>query len=152
MVMSPPEINYDESTEMYVTSPASLNDNYFESNPISYLKYFESFEFKFNELSNNFNLINPKEIHEFILLHDDLFDYLNELKNLLQLSFKNNDFCIEFSIDPEDSLLNQLVIYINSNDSSFDSDWELLRKVNKKIRSFDKFPSSLKKLVSVDLW
>ena len=147
--MSPPEVIRDDA---YITLPSSLKDEYIESNPISYSKYFESFVFKFNELYNEFNLINPVEIQEFILLHDDLFDYLNEIKTLLQLYFKNKDYCLEFSIDPEEPLLNQLVIYITSDESSFDNNWELLRKVNKKIRYIDKFPSSLKKLVSVDLW
>ena len=128
------------------------DDKYFKSDLISYSRYFESFNFKFDELSNDFNLINPDNIQKFILLHYALFDYLDEIKKLLNVYFKNKTYCLEFFIDPEDSLLNQLIIYIDSDDSSFDEDWELLRMVNKKIRYLDNFPGSLKKLVSVDLW
>ncbi len=148
--MSPPRIiNYDE---IYITLPASLNDTYFESKPISYSKYFESFEFKFNQLFNDFTLINPIEIQEFILLHDDLFDYLGKINELLRTVFKDNEYYLEFSSDPEIQTLSQLIVYVKSEEYSFDDDWNLLRILNKKIRSIEEFPSSLKRLLSVDLW
>lgn len=148
--MSPPEVIRDDDT--YITLPASLKDEYFESKPISYSKYFESFEFKFNELSNDFNLINIMEIQDFILLHDDLFDYLSQIKLLLQNYFSEYDYCLEFYSDPELQSLNQLVIYINGDESSFDEDWSSLKRMNSEINELGNFPNSVKHLISVDLW
>lgn len=142
--------NHDES---YKTSPKSLNNDYINvDNVISISKYYDFFDFKFNKLSNEFNLINPKEIYDFILLHDDLFDYLDQIKLFLQKYFHDNDYCLEFSFDPEFKSLNQLVVYINSNDASFEEDWLLLKKVNHDIYNLSKFSTKIKHLISVDLW
>lgn len=144
--------NEKEDNQMYITPPITLDSNYINSEPISISKYFDLFDFKFNELDEKFNLINPKDIHDFILRNDDLFEYLDDIIILLHKFFQNKNYCLEFSFDPEIQDLSQLIIYINTNELSFDNDWELLRKLNKEIRLIDKFPLTLKKLVSVDLW
>ena len=144
--------NEKEDNQMYITPPITLDSNYINSEPISISKYFDLFDFKFNELDEKFNLINPKDIHDFILRNDDLFEYLDEIIILLHKFFQNKNYCLEFSFDPEIQDLSQLIIYINTNELSFDNDWELLRKLNKEIRHIDKVPLTLKKLVSVDLW
>ena len=129
-----------------------MDGNYINAEPILISKYFDSFEFKFNELYNEFNLINPKDIYKFIIWNDDLFEYLDKIVILLHKFFQNKKYCLEFSLDPEIQDLSQLIIYINTNELSFDGDWELLRELNKEIRHIDEFPLSLKRLVSVDLW
>ena len=73
--MSELEVNVNvyndlKSQERYMTAPISSNNNCFDE-VIQFSKYFESFEFKFNELYNEFKLINPKDIHNFILLNDE---------------------------------------------------------------------------------
>lgn len=146
------QFNEKEDTEVYITSPINLDSNYIKAEPILISKYFDSFEFKFNELYNEFNLINPKEIYKFIIWNDDLFEYLDKIVILLHKFFQNKKYCLEFSLDPEIQDLSQLIIYINTSELSFDGDWELLRELNKEIRHIDEFPLSLKRLVSVDLW
>lgn len=152
--MNPVELQFNEKedTEVYITSPINLDSNYIKAEPILISKYFDSFEFKFNELYNEFNLINPKDIYKFIIWNDDLFEYLDKIVILLHKFFQNKKYCLEFSLDPEIQDLSQLIIYINTNELSFDGDWELLRELNKEIRHIDEFPLSLKRLVSVDLW
>lgn len=152
--MNPVELQFDEKedNEVYITSPINLDSNYINAEPILISKYFDSFEFKFNELYNEFNLINPKEIYKFIIWNDDLFEYLDKIVILLHKFFQNKKYCLEFSLDPEIQDLSQLIIYINTTELYFDRDWELLRELNKEIRHIDEFPLTLKKLVSVDLW
>lgn len=152
--MNPVELQFDEKddNEVYITSPINLDSNYINAEPILISKYFDSFEFKFNELYNEFNLINPKEIYKFIIWNDDLFEYLDKIVILLHKFFQNKKYCLEFSLDPEIQDLSQLIIYINTSELSFDGDWELLREFNKEIRHIDEFPLTLKRLVSVDLW
>lgn len=146
------QFNEKEDAEAYITSPINLDSNYINAEPILISKYFDSFEFKFNELYNEFNLINPKEIYKFIIWNDDLFEYLDKIVILLHKFFQNKKYCLEFSLDPEIQDLSQLIIYINTTELSFDGDWELLRELNKEIRHIDEFPLTLKRLVSVDLW
>ena len=141
-----------EDNETYITFPSTLDSNYINAEPILISKYFDSFDFKFNELYNEFNLINPKEIYKFILCNDDLFEYIDKIVILLHKSFQNKKYCLEFSLDPEIQDLSQLIIYIDTNDESFDRDWALLRDLNKEIRHIKEFPLTLKKLISVDLW
>ncbi|WP_346661487.1 hypothetical protein [uncultured Methanobrevibacter sp.] len=154
--MSELEVNVNvyndlKSQERYMTAPISSNNNCFDE-VIQFSKYFESFEFKFNELYNEFKLINPKDIHNFILLNDDLFDYLEKIIILLHTYFNDREYYLEFSLDPEIQNLSQLILYVKSGESSFDRDWDLLRNLNKEIRHIGEFPSTLKKLISVDLW
>lgn len=148
------ELQFDEKedNEAYITSPINLNSNYINAEPILISKYFDSFDFKFNELYDKFNLSNPKEIYKFIIQNDDLFGYLDKIVILLDNFFQNKKYCLEFSLDPEIQDLSQLIIYINTNELSFDRDWEVLRELNKEIRHIDEFPLTLKRLVSVDLW
>lgn len=144
--MNPVELQFNEKedTEVYITSPINLDSNYIKAEPILISKYFDSFEFKFNELYNEFNLINPKDIYKFIIWNDDLFEYLDKIVILLHKFFQNKKYCLEFSLDPEIQDLSQLIIYINTNELSFDGDWELLRELNKEIRHIDEFPLTLK--------
>lgn len=141
-----------DDNEMYSTSPINLDNNYINTEPILISKYFNSFDYKFNSLYDEFNLINPKEIYKFILNNDDLFEYLDNVVKLIHKFFPNKKYCLEFSLDPEIYDLSQLIIYINTNDISFDGDWELLRQLNKEIRYINELPLNLKKLLSVDLW
>lgn len=152
--MNTVELQFDEKedNEVYITSPINLDSNYINAEPILISKYFDLFEFKFNELYDEFNLINPKEIYKFIIRNDDLFEYLDKIVILLHKFFQNKKYCLEFSLDPEIQDLSQLIIYINTTELSFDGDWELLRELNKEIRHIDEFPLTLKRLVSVDLW
>lgn len=152
--MNPVELQFNEKedNEVYITSPINLDSNYIKAEPILISKYFDSFEFKFNELYNKFNLSNPKEIYKFIMQNDDLFEYLDKIVILLHKFFQNKKYCLEFSLDPEIQDLSQLIIYINTTELSFDRDWGVLRELNKEIRHIDDFPLTLKRLVSVDLW
>ena len=152
--MNPVELQFNEKedNEVYITSPINLDSNYIKAEPILISKYFDSFEFKFNELYNKFNLSNPKEIYKFIMQNDDLFEYLDKIVILLHKFFQNKKYCLEFSLDPEIQDLSQLMIYINTTELYFDRDWEILRELNKEIRHIDEFPLTLKRLVSVDLW
>ena len=144
--------NFKDDTDVYITYPFTLDSSYINSETILTSKYFDSFDFKFNELYNEFNLINPKDIYKFILLNDNLFDYLDKITLLIHKFFQNKKYCLEFSLDPEVQDLSQLIIYINTDELSFDKDWELLRELNKEIRHVDGFPSTLKRMISVDLW
>ena len=114
--MNPIELQFDEKedNEVYITSPINLDSSYINTEPILISKYFDSFEFKFNELYNEFNLINPKEIYKFIIGNDDLFEYLDKIVILLHKFFQNKKYCLEFSLDPEIQDLSQLIIYINT--------------------------------------
>lgn len=155
--MSWREVNssvYDDikSQEMYMTTPIPSNNSVSLDNVINVSKYFESFEFKFNELCEEFNLINPRDIHNFILLNDDLFEYLDKITFLLHTFFKDREYYLEFSLDPEIQALSQLILYVKCDESSFDDDWKMMRNLNKEIRHIEEFPSTLKKLLSVDLW
>ena len=154
--MSPIEysLKHEGFDKKYITHPSTLNNSYIDVNEKMILssKYYDSFEFKFNDLSDSFKLINPNEIYDFILLNDDLFDYLDRITYLLHEYFYERKYYLEFSLDPEISNLSQLVLYVESNEVSFDEDWDLLRNLNKKIIRIDEFPSTLKRLVSVDLW
>lgn len=140
--------------DVYITHPSTLDNSYIDVNENMILssKYYDSFEFKFNELFDSFNLVNPKKIHDFILLNDDLFDYLDKIVILLHKYFDDRKYNLEFSSDPEIPNLSQLVLYVESKESSFDEDWSLLRDLNKEIIRIGEFPSTLKRLISVDLW
>lgn len=103
-------------------------------------------------LSNNYNLINKKEIIDFITIKPLLLDFIKNVTDIIKQEFSNNKLSMEFIQDPEIVEFRYIVIYIHSKDSSFNEDWETLNKINKLINKMDLLNNSMKKYILVDLW
>lgn len=115
-----------------------------------YLHFFIN-QFQLNILIE-FNLINPIYIFKFVRDNIDLIELIKKVNTLLKYYFPNHDYCLEFVPDPEFDSLNQLVVYIKVDESSFDEEWDLLKKLNKNIRSLKVSNPKVKQYFSVDLW
>lgn len=147
--MSLHKIKENSFVEEYFQSPSSQEDISYKESIMEYDKFFIK---KFNELYNQFHVLNNTELKEFIKNHDDLLLLIDKINPLLKKIFPNFVYILDFNQDPEFQYLNQVVIYIHIGQSSFDENWALLRQLNKEIRNIDEFPSQLKRLLSVDLW
>lgn len=109
-----------------------------------------------NQFQENFlreyELINSNEIRNFIFKNDDLIELFHEINFLIKKYFNDYPCSLEFVQDPEFNSLNQLVIYVHGEESSFDEDWGILKQLNKEIRMLNISNKDVKSLVSVDLW
>lgn len=115
------------------------------------IDYQETFKSNFDELSENYDLINPKKIYEFIKLNNDLLNALYQILPLLKKYFPSEKFLLKFVPDYEFEELNQLVIYICTNEDNFDNNWNLLNKLNDEIDEL-KLNIFVSNLIAVDLW
>ena len=85
---------------------------------------FFSKSFKSEENSKNqfdgLNLLNPKEIFEFIQDKEGLIEFILESHNLIKKHFPNADLYLEFVKDPEFDGLDSLFTCIIINESNFE--------------------------------
>lgn len=100
----------------------------------------------------NFELLNEKEIINFIIKNMGLIELIEKATSIIKKHFPNNSFVLEFDKDPEIPSFNKLLIYIKGNDETFEKDWEEIKLVNKEIRVLSLYDESVKNLLSIDLW
>ena len=101
---------------------------------------------------NNFELLNEKEIINFIIKNIGLIELIEKVTPIIKNHFPTNSFALEFDKDPEIPSFNKLLIYIKGDEESFEKDWEEIKKVNKEIRTLSLYDDSVKSLLSIDLW
>ncbi len=110
----------------------------------------DDFDSKFQDLIAKFKTLNHDEIYEFIAENDLFLDLYDDIVPLIEKYFPKCSCSLEFHADPEFDNLNQLVIYVHSNDEDFEKDWKKLEELNEDIR--ESLGSEVKELISVDLW
>lgn len=136
------DVNFTQSNETVNYEKYSVGD--FEKYP-SFIKFIK------NTLSN-FDLLNEKEIIDFIVKNIGLMELIEKVTPIIMNHFPNNSFALEFDKDLEIPNFNKIVVYVKGEDESFDEDWEEIKKVNKEIRTLSLYDDSVKNLLSVDLW
>ena len=94
----------------------------------------ETSKSNFKELSKHYELINPDEIYEFVKLNNNLLNELYQVLPLLNKYFSSKKFQLKFVPDYEFEELNQLVVYICSDDDNFEDDWEIVNELDAKLR------------------
>ena len=97
-------------------------------------------------------LLNEEQIKDFVFHNIRLLELIQNAKPIIKEHFPENSCGLEFEEDPEISSLNKLVLYVKGDESSFDEDWEEVKKVNREIRKLSLYDDSVKNLLSVDLW
>ena len=118
-----------------------LNSKYYQtisqSNnaDIATINNIETFKSNFKELSKHYELINPDEIYEFIKLNNNLLNELYLVLPLLNKYFPSKRFQLKFVPDYEFEELNQLVVYICSDEDNFEDDWKIINELDAKLRS-----------------
>lgn len=100
----------------------------------------------------NFELLNEKEIINFIIKNIGLIELIEKVTPIIKNHFPTNSFALEFDKDPEIPSFNKLLIYIKGDEESFEKDWEEIKLVNKEIRVLSLYDESVKNLLSIDLW
>lgn len=101
---------------------------------------FSDFDFQILELNNTYNFINPLEIKKFIYENKQFIDFFNEITPILKKQYPNNNYSLEFLVDPENDDLNQieLIINVNSKDTNSNSVVSKWRELNKNLRDIEK--------------
>lgn len=109
-----------------------------------------SFNERFNELSDNYTICKESKLKEFIEEHLNILDFIFEITPLINDYFPTYQKIIELCEDPEFSELDFVMIYIKG--SSFDADYEILRKFENESLYQSKFSKNINGLVCVGLW
>ena len=118
-----------------------LNSKYYQtisqSNnaDIATINNIETSKSNFKELSKHYELLNPDEIYEFIKLNNNLLNELYQVLPLLNKYFPSKRFQLKFVPDYEFEELNQLVVYICSDEDNFEDDWKIINELDAKLRS-----------------
>lgn len=109
-----------------------------------------SFNERFKELSDNYTICKESKLKEFIEEHINILDFIFEITPLINDYFPTYQKIIELCEDPEFSELDFVMIYIKG--SSFDADYEILRKFENESLYQSKFSKNINGLVCVGLW
>lgn len=136
------DVNFNQISKTVNSEDYSVRN--FEKYP-SFVKFIK------NTL-NNFELLNEKEIINFIIKNIGLIELIEKVTPIIKNHFPTNSFALEFDKDPEIPSFNKLVIYVKGEEESFEKDWEEIKKVNKEIRTLSLYDDSVKSLLSIDLW
>lgn len=123
-----------------------------QENVFTGLDFCENFDYEFERIAKNYNLHRRQEVKEFIGQHDELLQYLDSVTQIINHYFPNYLKCLTFCDDFEFEELNDITIYINSSESSFERDCQKFNELEVKLITMDGFSAKIKKLVSVDLW
>lgn len=107
---------------------------------------------EFNKLSNNYKVHRIHQVKEFIKNNPELMNYINKITPIINKFFPKHIKCITFCRDYEFEELNDITIYINSSNESFDDDCEKFDELEVEIIKLNGFTTNIKKLVSMDLW
>lgn len=127
----------------------TVDDSYYSATDMEkYPEFIESFK----ESLTWVELFNEKQIMHFVFKNPGLLELIKNVEPIIKEHFPENSFGLEFEEDPEISSLNKLVLYVKGEESSFDEDWEEVKKVNREIRKLSFYGDSAKRLFSVDLW
>ena len=77
------------------------------------LNYKKDFSLKSSEnLINNYTLVNPNEIYEFIKNKKGLYEFIIEVSSLVKIYFPNAKIYLEFNRDPEIHSLDSLFAFV----------------------------------------
>ena len=87
----------------------------------------------FDKLTKHYELLNPDEIYDFIKLDIDLLNELDQVLPLLNKYFPTKKFYLEFAPDYEFEDLNQLVVFVCTDDEHFEEDWKILNELNSQL-------------------
>lgn len=85
---------------------------------------------------DGFNLINPKETLEFIL-YNNVLDYIQEVKPLIEKIYPNKNYFLEFCIDPEILNLSCLVLSIEGITTPIGDNFDICTKIKLELRKLD---------------
>lgn len=103
-------------------------------------------------LSKNYEVHNAECVKDFIEKNKELLPYINKITPIINKHFPDYKKCITFCQDPEFKELDDITIYINSIESTFDTDWKKLDILENELFYIDDFSSKIKGLITVDLW
>lgn len=134
--------NYNHTNETVDSSKYSVTD----------IEKYPSFIESFKTTLNGFELLNGEEILSFIFHNIGLLELIRCVTLLIKEYFPNYNYALEFNSDPEIPNFNQIILYVKGDGTSFDNDWEKLKKLKKEIRKVSLYDNSVKSLFSIDLW
>lgn len=77
----------------------------------------------------NFKLVNPEEIIDFIRSHNGLLELIEKVYPLIRKYFPNYSLSLEFYEDPESYNLDCICLYIYGNYNLFEKDFYTLNKL-----------------------
>lgn len=110
--------------------------------------------FKSNEgcVLDNFKLINPEEIINFIKSHNGLLELIEKAYPLVKNYFPNYPLSLEFYEDPESDGLDCICLYIYGNYDLFEKDFYTLNKIlESDIEALNVFKPNSKRYLCIDL-
>lgn len=101
---------------------------------------------------NNFKLVNPEEIQNFINSHNGLLELIEKSYPLVKKYFPNYPLSLEFYEDPESYGLDCICLYIYGNYDIFEKDYFTLNNfLEKDIDELEISKNEAKIFLSVDL-
>lgn len=111
-----------------------------------------NFDEEIEKLSKNYTIHRKEEVKEFIKIHPELIPYINKITPIINCYFPNYKKCITFFEDYEFEELNDISIYINSTEKTFEKDCKIFDELLTTILKMNEIPTEIKRLVSMDLW
>ena len=100
---------------------------------------------------DNFKLINPEEIINFIKSHHGLLELIEKTYPLLKNYFPKYSYCLLHSIDPEIVNLEHLMLFINGNDELYNEDCLKLKELEREIYDLKISNCKIKHLLLLDV-
>lgn len=109
-----------------ISTNNNTNSNYYQGTSNDKQEIFE-------KLTEHYELTNPDEIYDFIKLDIDLLNELDQILPLLNKYFPTKKFYLKFVPDYEFEDLDQLVVYICTDNENFEEDWKILNELNSQL-------------------
>lgn len=101
---------------------------------------------------NNFNLINPKEIIDFIHSNNGLLELIEKVFPLLKYYFPTYSYSLLYAPDPEIMDIEDLMLFINSEEEEdYEENRNKLRELMKEIDDLKISNCKVKRLLLLDV-
>lgn len=100
---------------------------------------------------SKFKLINPKEITNFIHRNNGLLELIEKVYPLLKYYFPNNSYSLLYSPDPEIVSIEDLMLFINSDERDYEYNRNKLYELEREIDSLKISNCKVKRLLLVDV-
>ena len=104
------------------------------------------------KLSQNYVLRRIDDLERYLKKDERLVQYILSITPIINSYFPQNKKYLTYCIDPEFSDLNQAVICVIGNDSSFEEEHDLMNRLNSEILHLDEFSVEVKSSVAVRMW
>ena len=111
-----------------------------------------SINHELEKLSKNYTIRKSDELKEYFEKDERLIPYIHSITPLIKEYFPDKKIYLTYCIDPEFKELDQAIICVIGDDSSFEEEHALMNALNDELLYSTEYPVEVKSLIFVRMW